>query len=376
MEVIRTISVDKNNVNFPANWEEGTNTNKKMFTVTIDGKTTGGGFRYDTGEDDWFDVILTDNTFTVIAKENFNLYERNGYITIHHNCIRGDSGEVTVFVNQSAVECNISVSDEIIEFVSNSPEVSKKEIMVTVTGGNEKYFIKSFKKYSSEIIPSDGNAENTNTMNKVIPNDKGIKLEKSDNKLIITSYGRTSLKNGQFYEIIVAHEDDSEQTAKILVTYDTYAPKNSVPPIQMTNNRRLMHTKSLGTENNMVNIPTFAEIFNESILTIEPSLTIYGLNEQIPSKKRGRKSKLSNEIIFESQGGSISYNMIVIPDDSMVSVSISSNFVKYEIGNEYITLTAEPNLSGIERKCMFEANNVRNPYNKIIKTIIQKGTEK
>ena len=354
MDVIRTIAVDVNNLEFPANWVEGDTVNQQEFTVTIDGKSYGGGFRYDISENDWFDVVLTDNTFTVIVKENFNINYRNGYITVHHNCIQGDDGEKVINITQNGVECTIQASMSLITFQSINTDVDIKEIDINVTGGNEKYFIKSFKEYSND--------------DKVIKNDDGIKVEKiNDTKLRITSYGRVFLDNGQYYEIVLAHDNDVTKTCLIKVTYDNVSTKTEIP--QLT--RKILNNKLLSTRSEKSNIPTFGEKCSSEEDVITPSLIIYGLNAPIQTKKRGRKPKLSEEIIFECNGGTVEYNMEVLPEKSLVSVKISSNFIDY-----VLTLTAKPNPYTVERKCIIKIRNIHDPFNTIVKTIIQKGVEK
>jgi hypothetical protein len=359
MGVIRTIAVDVNNLEFPANWEEGETVNQKEFTVTIDGKPSGGGFRYDISENDWFDVILTDNTFTVTVKQNFNINDRNGYITIHHNCIQGDDGEKIVYINQNGIECLVQTSISSIAFQSVNTATDVKEIDVTVSGGNKKYFIKSFKEYNSD--------------DKVIKNDNGIKVEKINNeKLKITSYGRVFLENGQYYEIVLAHDNDVSKISTIIVRYDDVTVKNDVPTL--TRNRLISDDTHRKTSKSM--IPTFTERLQSEMSSDDtPSLTIYGLNVPVQTKKRGRKSKLSDEIVFESTGGSFEYDMDVKPSKSLVSVKITSDFVFYKISYNVLTLTAKCNPYVMDRKCLIKINNINDPFNVIVKTIVQKGVD-
>ena len=214
----RTILVDNMNLVFPANWAAGDTSNQDEFTVFIDGKSEGGGFRYETSNDDWFDIILTDNTFTVTVKENFDIIERNGYIIIHHNKMIGDDGEVVVNIKQNGVECAIQAKPSEISFTSFNFEKDERNINISVIGGNEKYFIKSFKEYKPVKVTND---EDTTTAYKVIQNDRGIKIEKTgEDELKITSYGRVFKEDGQFYEIVLAHDNDVSKTATIKVTYD------------------------------------------------------------------------------------------------------------------------------------------------------------
>lgn len=220
MEIIRSISVDKLNIDFPANWEEGDSSNQQTFTVTIDGKDYGGGFRYSV-DGDWFDVSLNENKFTITAKENFNINDRHGYVVIHHNCIKGDDGERIVEINQTGIECSIEVSKSVVVFPSANFAKEAEDIDVIVNGGNKKYFIKSFKEY----IPSEEYA-------KVLKNDKGIKVKKiSDTKLQIISYGQIFFKKEQYYEVVLAHDNNVKETVTIIVRYNGIEPKNDVPAI-------------------------------------------------------------------------------------------------------------------------------------------------
>lgn len=360
MDVIRTIAVDVNDIEFPANWEEGDTVNQQQFTVTIDGKEYGGGFRYEVSESDWFDVVLTDNTFTVTVKENFNINYRNGYVTVHHNSIQGDDGEEVINITQKGIECSIHTSMPFITFQSLNTDADIKEIDVIVTGGNKKYFIKSFKEYDSE--------------DKVIKNDNGIKVEKiSDEKLRVTSYGRVFLENSRYYEIILAHDNDISKICTIIIKYDNIDVKNEVP--SSIQNRLMFNNIYRKTLNETISTFT-KKLQTEISLEDTPSLIIYGLNAPFQTKKRGRKPKLSDEIIFESTGGTFEYNMDVKPPKSLVSVKINSDFVSYNISNNVLKLTASPNIYAIDRKCNIRIRNIYDPLNVIVKTIIQKGVEK
>lgn len=211
MNIQRTIEVDNNSLSFPANWEEGSTVNKQEFTVTVDGKDYGGGFRYEVSESDWFDVVLTGNTFTVIVKENFDINDRNGYILLHHNCIQGEMGEIEVNIDQTGIECSVTVSEENVMFTTVPANTEIKNITVTAEGGNGKFFIKSFRKFH---VDAENNEETP------IPNDLGIKLVKNGNESItITNYGRTSLQSGDIFKIELAHDNDAKNPATVTVGY-------------------------------------------------------------------------------------------------------------------------------------------------------------
>ena len=367
MEENKTITVSTGEIEFPANWDENDDgtSYRKAFTVTIDDKTSGGGFRYDTNNDWWFDYFVVDNKFTIIAKQNFNVSERVGYIILHHNQIQGEDGEVVVVITQKGIECDIKVDgapEKTINFTPVYPvedtEViveDTKVINVTVTGGNKKFFIKSFKEYGSD--------------GRVIKNDKGVKVTKNDvdSTVSISSYGRVFSTNGQYYEIVLAHDEDSAKTATIKVTYDNVDIKNDIPTPSTRNALRKGHTAKI--ENKP--IPTFVELMGLNDFE-EPSLVIYGLNAPIPGK---RKKKLSNEILFERGGGSQEYAMEVTPSNAVVSVTLGSDFVSYKIENNVLILTVKPNYSPYYRKCMIQIHNSVNPFDKIVKYVKQKGTE-
>lgn len=363
MAVTRSISIDGSLTDFPANWDEGATVNQQSFKVEIDGKTNGGGFRYDVSESDWFDVLVTDNTFIVTVKENFDVNKRNGYIVIHHNCIQGDEGEKMVDINQKGVGCQITVSTEEIMFTSESYDTDERNIEVTVDGGNKKYFIKEFKKF--------------NEQNKLIKNDNGIKVEKIGDELLrITSYGRTFLENGHYYKIVLAHDNDATKTVTIEVKYDDIEVKNEVPTLNTTviETESVMST-SLNTAS-CLSVSAFEEKLGTEVIT--PSLNIYGLNVPIAStakSKRLKAAKLSDEIVFEHEGGTKEYKMEVVPEKSLVAVKISSNFVSYKISDGVLTLTAQYNPYTIDRKCLIKIKNIYDPINTIVKTIVQKGVD-
>ena len=362
----RTISVDNTSLVFPANWEVGDTSNQDEFTVLIDGKSKGGGFRYETDNNDWFDIILTDNTFTITVKENFNITERNGYIIIHHNKIIGDDGEVVVNVKQNGVECSIQANPSTINFMNF--EKDEKNINVSVIGGNKKFFIKSFKEYKVAEVTSD---ESVSTVNKVIQNDRGIIISKiGEDKLKITSYGRVFKENGQFYEIILAHDNDVSKTVTIKVTYDDVTIKDDVPSLSVTApSRRMTKFTTRKVSNTVINE-------KETNETMGAYLKIYGLNEPIVElTKRGRKKTIepSEEIIFEHDGGVKEYDFEVSPKHTYVTVKMNCDFVKYKIGNNKITLEASPSTAIYDRYGFIKIKNASDPFVFVYKKIIQKG---
>lgn len=354
-----SISVSTEKLEFNAN-----PSSKKDFTVTIDGKKNGTGFRYDVVGEDWFDVIPNkDNGFDIVPKENFNVSERTGYITLHHNDIQGENGEKVITIVQKGIECMVGVSSDTIQFTSDNPLKDEVDITVIVSGGNEKYFIQSFKEFDK-----DGH---------VIKNDNGIKVVKKSNTLLtITSYGRVFLEPGQYYEIVLAHDNDRTKTAKIKVGYDSLAAKDTVPTISTNNVARLssktMETETLSTTKIKTNQQLIEEYKNETVQ--EPYIILTSYN---PSTKKLLKSKAanSNDIVFEHDGGSKSYKIETYPENALVSVKITSDFVSYKIEDRILTLTAVANPYITERKCNVKIKNIYNQSDVIDKTIIQKGVE-
>jgi hypothetical protein len=370
----RTISVDNMNLVFPANWIAGDTSNQGEFTVSIDGKSKGGGFRYETSNDDWFNIILTDNTFTVTVKENFDIIERNGYIIIHHNKMIGDDGEVVVNIKQNGVECDIQTNPSEITFTSLNFEKDEKSINISVIGGNEKYFIKSFKEYKPvEVI----NDEGTSTVNKVIQNDRGIKIEKiGKDKLKISSYGRVFKENGQFYEIVLAHDNDVSKTATIKVTYDDVTINDDVPSLNADDNR----SEVINTEPTRTMLRKGANSLttkNENTDNMGSYLKVYGLNEPIVElTKRSRKKSVeepSDEIIFEHDGGVKEYDFEVSPKHAYVTVKLNCDFVKYKITNNKLILEASPSTAIYDRYGFIRIRNASDPFAVVYKRIVQKG---
>lgn len=333
---------------------------KKDFTVIIDGKKNGTGFRYDVVGDDWFDIIPNKNNgFDVVPKENFNISERTGYITLHHNDIQGENGEKVVTIVQKGIECTVSVSSDTIQFTSDNSLKDEVDITVIVSGGNEKYFIQSFKEFDK-----DGH---------VIKNDNGIKVVKKSNTLLtITSYGRVFLEPGQYYEIVLTHDNDRTKTAKIKVGYDSLAAKDTVPIISTSNIARIPSKAMKTTTKVKTNQQLIEEYKNETVQ--EPYITLTSYN---PSTKRLLKSKTANssDIVFEHDGGFKSYKIETYPENALVSVKITSDFVSYKIEDRILTLTAVANPYITERKCNVRIKNIYNQTDVIDKTIIQKGVE-
>ena len=370
----RTISVDNMNLEFPANWIAGDTSNQDEFTVSIDGKSKGGGFRYETSNDDWFDIILTDNTFTVTVKENFDIIERNGYIIIHHNKMIGDDGEVVVNIKQNGVECDIQTNPSEITFTSLNFEKDERNINISALGGNEKFFVKSFKEYKPVEVT---NNEGTSTVNKVIQNDRGIKIEKiGKDKLKISSYGRVFKENGQFYEIVIAHDNDVSKTATIKVTYDDVTINDDVPSLNAVDNRsEVINTEPTRTMlRKGVNSLTTK---NENTDNMGSYLKVYGLNEPIVElTKRGRKKsveKPSDEIIFEHNGGVKEYDFEVSPKHAYVTVKLNCDFVKYKITNNKLILEASPSTAIYDRYGFIRIRNASDPFAVVYKRIVQKG---
>ena len=338
-----------------------TGTEKQTFQVTTDGEFLGFGFRYDISGDGWFDIIPEgQGKFSVSVKDNFNISERIGYVTFHHNSIQGEDGERVLTVKQNGVDCSISVSPSTINFTSTNNNKDEKEITVTVNGGNKKFFIQSFKEFNSE--------------DKLIKNDNGIKVIKvSNEKLKITSYGQVFMNDGNYYKVVLAHDNDRSKTVEIKVNYDGYTPKDTVPSTSIS---QLSTLRTISVSNAEVSTMTFQETLdnyhNEAVQ--ESYLTLTSIN---PTTKKLLRSKSANsdEIIFENNGGSKTYQINKYPEKAPISVKISSNFITYKINDGILTLTAVPNPYIIERKCTIRIRNVYDPFGSITKTIIQKGNE-
>ena len=367
----RAISVDNMNLVFPANWIAGDTSNQDEFTVSIDGKSKGGGFRYETSNDDWFNIILTDNTFTVTVKENFDIIERNGYIIIHHNKMIGDDGEVVVNIKQNGVECDIQANPSEITFTSLNFEKDERNINISALGGNEKFFVKSFKEYKPVEVTND---EGTSTVNKVIQNDRGIKIEKiGKDKLKISSYGRVFKENGQFYEIVIAHDNDVSKTATIKVTYDDVTIHDDVPSLDTTEHNVNWIEEVLNAEP----VRTMLRKTLENTDDMGSYLKVYGLNEPIVElTKRGRKRNVeepSDEIIFEHDGGVKEYDFEVSPKHAYVTVKLNCDFVKYKIANNKLILEASPSTAIYDRYGFIRIRNASDPFAVVYKRIVQKG---
>ena len=211
-----TVNVENNTLEFDANWTEGSSNNKKSFIVS-----GSKGFRYEVSEGDWFDVTLTDNTFTVTVRENFNIGERNGYILLNNNMVHGNTSdedtidELEVDIHQNGMECTINISENSASFASNPTHEDGDKIIikedktftVTTTGGVKDFIIKEIRE------------EYTNNT-KPVQFDHGIKVEKiSKTQLKITSYGRVFDPNDKRYIITLAHKNNREIAKTITVTY-------------------------------------------------------------------------------------------------------------------------------------------------------------
>ena len=377
--MIHSITTDKTNINFPSSWDEGSSDNRQEFTVTVDRmENTAGGFRYEFKDNEWFDVTVNGNTFVITARENFNVYGRTGYIILHHNCIQGEDGEITVYVEQDGIVCKIESSQSEVVFSSvlnnrtepNTEELPDKketvEIDVTVTGGDGKFFIKSFKEYRTVSNPS-------GSRNVLTANDNAVKVVKIGNsKVILTSYGRVSTENGRYYELILAHNSNPKVTASILIKYDEY---NAVTEIPVEENRRSLVRKR--GKSIRRHIPTFEETVISSGKFIESEINVIGLNTPVVSyTKNGRKrtKKADENIQFTSEGGTVEYAIDMKPETAEPYVRLSSGFVSYKIKKGRIILTAEPNTSEERRHCVMV---IRHPYNlfvNLIKDIYQDGS--
>jgi hypothetical protein len=282
----------------------------------------------------------------------------------------GDDGEVVVNIKQNGVECDIQANPSEISFTPLNFEKDEKNINISVIGGNEKYFIQSFKEYKPVKV------DDTNTVNKVIQNDRGIKIEKTgEDKLKITSYGRVFKENGQFYEIVLAHDNDVRKTATITVTYDDVKINDDVPSLNSNTNQveEVVNTEPTRT---MLR-KTANNLRAENTDNMGSYLKVYGLNEPIVElTKNGMKKSVeepSEEIIFEHEGGVKEYDFEVSPKHAYVTVKLNCDFVKYKITNNKLILEASPSTDIYDRYGFIRIRNASDPFAVVYKRIVQKG---
>jgi hypothetical protein len=188
--------------------------------------------------------------------------------------------------------------------------------------------------------------------------------------LKITSYGRVFKENGQFYEIVLAHDNDVSKTSKIIVTYDDVNIKTDVPSLNTTTPlRRVTKFTTRKASNTVIN----EKEINENMGAY---LKIYGLNEPIVElEKRGGKKTIepSEEIIFEHEGGVKEYDFEISPKHAYVTVKLNCDFVKYKITNNKLILEASPSTDIYDRYGFIRIRNASDPFAVVYKRIVQKG---
>lgn len=96
-----------------------------------------------------------------------------------------------------------------ISLTSITPTEEKKEVEININGGSRKWHVASIYGYD------DGQQ---------MPFDNGFvyyKVNKdNENKLVITNYGRTLMKNGEYYVLTICHNDDFSVRASLKIGYD------------------------------------------------------------------------------------------------------------------------------------------------------------
>lgn len=211
------LSINPSSLNFDANWKEGSTNSHKTFEVLVDGKSCSNGFRYSMGNYNWVSILSNNGHFEVIVNENFSTEERVATILFQSENNNSNSSNAELTITQKAIETSISTDYDGFKWksVSNLGKLEERIVNVTCKGGEEDFTIQSYREYDK-----DGN---------MIDNDKGISIVKQGkNKLILRSFGRVFLPNGQYYVIVIAHINDPSKTVELRIEYDDYMPKEKI----------------------------------------------------------------------------------------------------------------------------------------------------
>lgn len=338
-------------------------TDKKQFQVLINGCINNTGFRYSTIGDDWFNIVAqNDNIFIISVKENFDLNDRIGCITIHHNNIQGEDGEKVIQILQKGIECGINIEKNEFVFLPFPYDTLYETVDVEIKteGGNRKYFIKSIKEFN----------ENGN----VITNDNGINVMKVNNETLrITSYGRVFVNDGCYYKITIAHDNDASKEQEITVNYVPYTIDDEIKRKNNVESFGKIRDYKFTKHDN--GIPLNSEIITGLLNTNEEGYLSFEDYDISKHRVRRKKSLNDDEIIFDNTGGVRYFKINSYPENSPISVKISSDFATYKIKNGVLILTVDKNPYNSERRCLIKIKNSNNQVKNIKKIVIQKGIQ-
>ncbi|MCD8208167.1 MAG: hypothetical protein LUD72_09555 [Bacteroidales bacterium] len=201
-------------------------TDNRIVTVTVDGSTTNNSYYIENeGDYVWFTIERDRNTLTLRFDPYFEFdsgddtsnpdyHPRTAFIRLTHNCDASKS--VDVNITQRGVPYNIVWNNEGISEITLKPLAEVTAIAsISVTGGSEDFFIKSVKRFSGDTYGTEGKHYE-------LDYDYGLELiaDNPNSQLVIHSYGRTFVDEGDFYEITLAHKDYRYKTCTIPVYYD------------------------------------------------------------------------------------------------------------------------------------------------------------
>lgn len=187
-------------------------------TVFVDGSDTINHYTLLNGAPQWITVSRVRNSVTVVLPDNTGPAMRFGAVRFDHNM--DSSKSVTLTFAQEAQEYTIAVSgngepaDEIqFDTLLNQDDRDSESETVSVAcgGGVEDYTIRSVLEFE-RALPSDNY--------RMVPYDGGLKVTKtSPTELLVTNYGKISLSDDMYYEIVLAHRNNPRSVARIRVTY-------------------------------------------------------------------------------------------------------------------------------------------------------------
>lgn len=194
-------------------------------TVFVDGSDTINHYTLLNGAPQWITVSRVRNSVTVVLTDNTGPAMRFGSVRFDHNM--DSSKSITLTFAQEAPEYTIAVSangepaDEIRfnTLTGQDDQDSETTVLdVSCEGGVKDYTVRCVLEF--EKTPSSQNY-------RMVPYDGGLKVVKSSpTELSVTNYGKVSLSDDMYYEIVVAHRNNPRSTARVRVAY-TQEPTSS-----------------------------------------------------------------------------------------------------------------------------------------------------
>lgn len=217
---------------------DGTGNTPLEFNITVDGVKDSTSFTVSGHNDYWFHYFVKRyNGQTVLAvtiDKNFSTYERNGSITVQHNCAKISK---TITLYQEAIEYSISPSIHYHAFKTVPSKVYEEcSVEITAKSGTEKWYVKDIEQYTVGAADDfvDKNYKGLPSQNKAMSQtyttyDRVFNYRIEGNNLIVRSYGQIDLisKIAQYakstqknahtrYFFVISHSDVNNKNRRYM----------------------------------------------------------------------------------------------------------------------------------------------------------------